>query len=245
MNGFLTLSQVGRLGLLVTLLGIAGPLAAQEKPEHSDAEKAAMAEVKKLGGQVMELAQTDPHLEVAYHLTDGQVGDDHLKPLANMPLLVSINLRGTAITNAGLAHLKQAKSLKRLHLEKTQITDEGLAHLAALENLEYLNLYGTAITDAGLKHLEGLKNLRKLYLWQTKVTDAGVSALKQKLPELNAIQGLSLTPPPEKKEEPKPEEAKKEEKKPEPKKEEPKKEELKKPEPKKEEPKKEEPKKPE
>lgn len=211
---------IRRFGVLAALAGImAGNAAApaqeaadkpQEKLEHNDAEKAAMSEIRKLGGQVMELAQTDPHLEVAYHLTDGDVGDDHLKPLANMPLLVSVNLRGTKITNAGLVHLKDVKSLKRLHLEKTAITDEGLANLSGLENLEYLNLYGTAVTDAGLKHLESLKALRKVYLWETKVTDAGVTALKQKLPELQVIQGVSLAPPPEKKEEPKPEEPKKE-----------------------------------
>jgi hypothetical protein len=200
------LSRIGGLGVMSLLLGFAIPcqaFAEDEKPkqklEHTDAEKAAMAAIKKLGGHVMELAQTDAHLEVAYHLTDGKVGDDHLKPLADMPLLVSLNLRGTEITNVGLANLKDVKSLKRLHLEKTQITDEGLANLAGLENLEYLNLYGTPITDAGLKHLEGLKNLRKLYLWETQVTDAGVADLKQKLPDFTIIQVLSLDPPHEKK----------------------------------------------
>lgn len=203
-----------RFGFSVVLFGILASVAgwgnvpslqaqeeeAPENLEHSEAEKSAMAEVRKLGGHVMELAQNDPHLEVAFHLADGKVGDDHLKPVAKMPLLVSLNLRGTEITNAGLARLKEAEGLKKLHLEKTQITDEGLAHLANLKNLEYLNLYGTAVTDAGLKHLKELKNLKKLYLWQTKVTDKGVEELKKSLPDVNVIRGLSIAKPEEKKE---------------------------------------------
>ena len=189
--------RFGLVALMAGLFGFVLPISAQEaadkpkeKLEHTDAEKAAMAEIRKLGGHVMELAQTDPHLEVAYHLTDGDVGDDHLKPLANMPLLVSVNLRGTKITNAGLAHLKGVKSLKRLHLEKTTVTDEGLAFLAGLENLEYLNLYGTKITDEGLQHLASLKKLKKLYLWQTNVSESGVQTLKTALPALEVDTGI-------------------------------------------------------
>jgi len=120
------------LGWCLALIHPSAMPAQEQKLEHTDAEKAAMAEIKKLGGHVMELAQTDPHLEVAFHLTDGKVGDDHLKPLANMPLLVAVNLRGTEITNAGLAHLKTAKSLKKLHLERTNITVAGLAKVATV-----------------------------------------------------------------------------------------------------------------
>ncbi len=92
----LVMKSLALSALMAGLFGL--PLAAQEaadkpqeKLEHNEAEKAAMAEIRKLGGHVMELAQTDPHLEVAYHLTDGDVSDDHLKPLANMPLLVAVN----------------------------------------------------------------------------------------------------------------------------------------------------------
>lgn len=223
---------------LTVLAAFSGQVCADdEKPAdkavaHTPAELKAMEQLRNNGATVMEVAKNDTRLDVAFHLTDGEVKDEHLTPLANTPLLWSLNLRGTAITNAGLKNLADAKNLTRLHLEQTKVDDAGLAHLQKLEGLEYLNLYGTAVTDAGLKNLEGLKNLQRLYLWQTKVTDAGVKSLQSKLPKLEIIRGLSLTPP--KKEEPK---------KPEPKKPAPKKEEPKKPEPKKEAPKKAEPKK--
>jgi hypothetical protein len=187
-----------------------GLATAQEKPARTEAENAAIAQIKKSGGQVMELAQNDPRLDVAFHLADGKITDAELAPLAGLPQVAQLNLRGREITNAGLAYLKNLKGLIRLHLEKTKVTDDGLQELKGLENLEYLNLYGTEVTDAGLKHLEGLKKLRKLYLWQTKVTDAGVAGLKVAIPELQIIRGVELAKPAEEK---KPEEAKPEEKK--------------------------------
>ena len=183
-------------------------LSAQEKPAPTEAEKAAMAEIKKLGGNVLEIAQNDPRLDVAFHLADTKINDTHLALVKNLPRTMILNLRGAEITDAGLVNLKDLKGLTKLHLEKTKITDVGLEQLKGLENLEYLNLYGTAVSDAGLKHLEGLKKLKRLYLWQTQATDGGVAALKAAVPGVQIVRALELPKP-----EPKPEE-KKEEKKP-------------------------------
>jgi len=200
--------------LLLVAAGFASPLVAQEKPAEkpmpTEAEKQAIAQIKKLGGLVLEIAQNDPRLDVAFHLADAKITDAEValvKPLTRTAIL---NLRGTEVSDAGLANLAELKGLTKLHLEKTKVTDAGLVHLKGLENLEYLNLYGTAVTDAGLKHLEGLRKLKKLYLWQTQVTDAGVAALKQALPDIQITRGLELAKPlePEKKEEKKPEEKK-------------------------------------
>jgi len=205
-----------RLLSVMTIMGSMGlGLAiAADKPALTDAEKAAVADIKKSGGQVMELAQNDARLDVAFHLADGKITDEQLVPLKNLPQVAQLNLRGREITNAGLVNLKDLKGLVRLHLEKTKVTDDGLQNLKGLENLEYLNLYGDEITDAGLKHLEGLKKLRKIYLWQTKVTDAGAGALKAAIPEIKIDRGIEpAKPAEEKKEEPKAEEKKPEEKK--------------------------------
>lgn len=189
---------------------VAGGLGAQDKPMPTEAEKQAVAAIKKLGGQVLEIAQNDPRQDVAFHLADAKITDAEVALVKNLPRMAHLNLRGTEVTDAGLAHLKDSKALVRLHLEKTKITDAGLEHLKGLENLEYLNLYGTAVTDAGLKHLEGLKKLKRLYLWQTQATDAGVAALKQAVPDVQIVRGLDLAKPAE----PKAEEKKPEEKKP-------------------------------
>ncbi len=180
--------------LLCTLLAAvsSSTLLAQDKPKEekpkeaaklTPAESDAIAAVKKGGGAVLQVAQNDPRLDIAFHLADSKpdepIGDKHValvKPLGNV--IYSLNLRGTAVTDKGLEELKGLKSLVRLHLERTKITDAGLAHLAALENLEYLNLYGTEVTDAGVQSLAGLKKLKRVYVWQTKVTEEGQAKFK-------------------------------------------------------------------
>lgn len=177
---------------LVASMFVGGILTVQadDKTPPTEAEKAATAKIRQLGGRVSEVAQNDNHLEVSYFMTGGKVTDEALAPLKDLAAkLVLLNLQGTEITDAGLANIKDLKGLTKLHLEKTKIGDAGLEHLKGLENLTYLNLYGTPIGDAGLKHLEGLKKLKKLYVWQTQVTDAGVAALKAAVPELTIVRG--------------------------------------------------------
>ncbi|GIX04120.1 MAG: hypothetical protein KatS3mg113_1126 [Planctomycetaceae bacterium] len=172
---------------------------AQNPPtkELSPEEKEAIAQLRKLGGLVIEVAQNDPRLDVSLHLADTKIENQHLVFLKPLERIAALNLRGTEVSDEGLQHLAHLKGLVRLHLEKTKITDAGLVHLKGLENLEYLNLYGTAVTDAGLNHLAGLKKLKRLYLWQTQVTDAGVAALKQALPDVQIIRGQDLAKPAE------------------------------------------------
>jgi hypothetical protein len=193
----------------VASLFVSVGLAQENKPsQRSDSELQAIAKLKEQGVHVLELAQNDPRLEVAFHLQADSFKDDSLALVSALKDVYSLNLRGTKVSDDALAQIKDCTSLVRLHLERTPVTDAGLAHLKSLANLYYLNLYGTAVTDAGLEHLKGLKNLRRLYLWQTKVTDAGVEALKKEIPELQVVRGVEEAKPAEA-----PKEAPKEEKK--------------------------------
>lgn len=179
------------------VFAIAPALHAQQPAPRSEAEQQAIAEIRRNGGSVMELAQNDSRLFVAYHLADGEIGDEQLAPLAKLSRVYELNLRGTEITDEGLAHIAGLTDLVRLHLERTKIGDAGLAHLKGLTNLEYLNLYGTRVTDAGLAQLAGLKKLKRVYVWETKVTEEGIAAIKQALPAVDVIRGGDL-PAPEK-----------------------------------------------
>jgi hypothetical protein len=160
--------------------------AAESAPVSPEAE-AAIAEIQKTGGTVMQLAQNDDSLVVDFHLGGTALGNDGLAQVKTLPKVVQLDLKDTQVTDEGLAHLAGIATLAKLHLEKTKITDAGLAHLKDLGNLEYLNLYGTAVTDAGLEHLKGLKNLKKLYVWQTQVTDEGIAKLKEALPDVTVV----------------------------------------------------------
>ena len=88
--------------------------------------------------------------------------------------LRSLNLGGTDVTDAGLAHLRGLEKLSSLDLRVTVVTDAGLARLASLKGLESLNLSATKVSDAGLAHLKGLATLHSLNLNGTGVTDAGL-----------------------------------------------------------------------
>ena len=106
--------------------------------------------------------------------------------------LVSLNLKGTRVTSAGLVHLKGLVELQVLHLERTAVDDRQMGQLGQLQQLKYLNLYGTKVTDKTLVHLRKLKNLKRLYVWQTGVTANGAARLTQTLPQLKVVRGLDL-----------------------------------------------------
>ena len=78
----------------------------------------------------------------------------------------------------------EACRLQKLNLQGTRVTDAGLAHLARMPRLEFLDLRDTQVTDAGLAHLSALERLRSLRLGQTKVTTSGIEALQKALPHL-------------------------------------------------------------
>jgi len=188
----------------------------------SHADEAAIKQIEELGGSVRQIAANVEDHEAAFHLSDKEITDEALKPLASVDNLVWLYLQGTKITDDGLQHISGITTLTKLHLEKTAVGDEGVKHLGGLENLEYLNLYGTKVSDAGLEHLKGLKNLKKLYLWQSAVTEEGAEALRAAMPDTEVVLGakLAVVKPAEPEEEKK-EDKKEEEKKPEAKAEEP------------------------
>lgn len=123
-----------------------------------------------------------------------------LEPLA--PRLVWADLARTAVTDAGLAALRDCTELRRLSLGSTAIGDAGLEHLGRMTKLESLNLFGTAVTDAGLARLEKLAALKRVFVWRTAVTDAGVERLRTAIPGIAIDRGgyaeemAKLAPPP-------------------------------------------------
>ena len=186
--------------MLVAACLMAGPSVVAQDSKQQD--QAAVQAVRQAGGQVLELAQNDPRLDVTFHLSNVELTADKLKSLEGIKArLTHLNLRGTNLNDELAANLKPLTELTRLHLEKTSITDAALAHLGGMQKLEYLNIYGNNITDAGLEHLNSLSALKKLYVWETKVTLDGVRKLREKLPELEIIGGPE-EPKPEKPKEP-------------------------------------------
>lgn len=153
---------------LEAMFGAAEP----EEPPQTLAELQSVMEKlgTELGATISPLAQNEPWLACNASLNK-DFGDAELAKLEPLKTnLQWLDLGGTKVTDAGLAHVAGMKRLTRLHLERTAITDAGLACVSKLRHLEYLNLYSTAVSDAGLQHLRRLARLQKLFLWQTRVT---------------------------------------------------------------------------
>ena len=100
-----------------------------------------------------------------------------------LPSLKSLELIGSAITDATLASLGRRPGLNSLDVSRTKVTDAGIAHLSSQIDLELLRLNDTAVTDEGIKNLKGLTRLRALHLDRTAITDAGMVHLGA-MPEL-------------------------------------------------------------
>jgi hypothetical protein len=109
-----------------------------------------------------ELADLSRIQDQIVHLKLGntRIGGDFMKEIAAMPLLITLDLHHTKITDRDL---------------------EGLKNLAYLESL---NLVGTAIGDKGLSILAKIKSLKRIYLWQTQVTEKGLQQLKKTRPDV-------------------------------------------------------------
>ena len=111
----------------------------------------------------------------------------HFNGLADLTELeeFSLDIHGSHVTDAGLAHLSGMNNLQRLILYDLPITDAGLVHLEGLTNLQELWLHGTKISGNGLVHLHGLTKLTLLSLNRTlytQFTDTGIKDLQQALP---------------------------------------------------------------
>ncbi|MGA2064768.1 MAG: hypothetical protein ABSG86_07355 [Thermoguttaceae bacterium] len=122
-------------------------------------------------------------------LTQTAVTDAGLEHLKGLTQLQSLYL-GSEVTDAGLEHLKDFTQLRTLNLRATAVTDAGLEHLKGFAQLQSLCL-GAKVTDAGLEHLKGLRQLQSLDLSGTRVTDAGLEHLEG-LPHLQSLH-LGLT----------------------------------------------------
>ena len=155
---------------LVVVIGCAGLLGSYRvwHSRRQAQQREAAAAVVALGGTAQpSLSSTSP---ISVILERG-----------NAPNLFTLN--ELAVEDDDLKFLESAPATRSLWLFKNNITDEGLVHLKDLKSLEVLDLRrNPGITDAGLMHLEGLSNLKHLYLIHTSVTPTGVSQLQQKLP---------------------------------------------------------------
>src|SRR5437588_7286372 len=108
---------------------------------------------------------------VSVELRKWTIKDDDLKEVAGLTKLFGLDLRETAVTAAGLEHLKG--SFKVLHLPPSAQTNTGVKRYLDLVKPKptMLSLVGWKVDGGVVKELAGQKQLRKLVLAGIPVTD--------------------------------------------------------------------------
>src|SRR5262249_18512875 len=88
-----------------------------------------------------------------------RIANAHLPHVAAMHQLRELDLRGTAVSDAGVAGLSSLSELEVLKLDRTHVGDAGVEFLPSLTKLRVLSLRQTRVTDATLQRLLALKRL--------------------------------------------------------------------------------------
>jgi Leucine Rich repeat len=104
--------------------------------------------------------------------------DRAMAAIGSLHGLQELQLFRPAITNGGLAPLKELKELKVLVIADARISDSGLNALKDHETLEDLDLSGTNLTNAAGDLLKTIAKLKSLNVSKTKFGDAGAADLK-------------------------------------------------------------------
>jgi hypothetical protein len=121
--------------------------------------------------------RTDGHAEPVPKKLSDRVTDDWLRRLAGQDQLRRLEVSGTAVTSAGLVHLKELTNIERLNLCLTAVDDRGFEHLAGMTSMRRMVICASKITGTGFRHLHGMKQLESINLHSAPASDAGLEAI--------------------------------------------------------------------
>ena len=141
-------------------------------------------------GRIVELnldERTDGHKAAEAKAAKDRVTDDWLKLVEGQKDLRKLSLSGTAVTSAGLVHLKDLTNLEALNVCLTAVDDEGLAYLTSLDKMRRMTVCASQVTGSGFRHLGNMKQLESINLHSSPASDAGLEAIG-KLPSLRRLE---------------------------------------------------------
>jgi hypothetical protein len=116
---------------------------------------------------------------------DSDVADSDLAAISSLGSLSSLDLRGTKVTDAGLAHLAHT-NVTILHLPAS-ITDAGLAYLERMPTLAALDISLTQVSATGIAHQVRASQSKEVHLLEVLVnpeciTDESLATMRVGLP---------------------------------------------------------------
>src|SRR5260221_6332048 len=107
-------SWFGAAAAMVLAIGVT---AAEMSPEQKDVQGKLQAK----GGLVIPVAANTDALVVSLSTAGKTAGDAELALVKSLPKVEQLDLRGTAVTDKGLAALEGMTTLTTLHLENTDV----------------------------------------------------------------------------------------------------------------------------
>jgi hypothetical protein len=159
--------------------------------EYFRVTRASLAGIRQpLSGPLARVAAlTDPQFDglESLDLTGSAVTDADLAGLERLTALRRLVLDGTGVRVPTLIHLKGLTHLKELRLGCPGISDLAAGFLMELKGLEQLSLAGSGLTDAGVEKLKTLSGLQKLDLTGAPVSPAAVAGLQKALPGCHIV----------------------------------------------------------
>jgi mono/diheme cytochrome c family protein/uncharacterized membrane protein len=157
------------------------------KQSISAADEADLARIRKHGLLANPISKDQNYIEVnainAPRVTNKELAD--LRSINAQ--IIRLKLGNTGVNGDFMKEIADMPLLIFLDLQHTKMADQDLESLKNLAYLESINLVGTPISDRGLLTLAKIKSLKRLYLWQTRITEKGVAQLKKNRPDI-AIQ---------------------------------------------------------
>lgn len=132
--------------------------------------------------------RTDGHQEPEAKPLTQRVHNETLRLLAGQDALRRLELSGTAVTSAGLVHLKDLTSLQFLNLCLTGVSDEGFEYLSNLTRMRRMTVCSSRITGTGFAHLTNMTQLESINLHSSPAIDAGLEAISK----LSSLQRLEI-----------------------------------------------------
>lgn len=126
---------------------------------------------------MVKLGNSDPKLVPDPARPRNAITDVGLSGLASLGELQALHLSGAAITDAGLARLRELPAMRELALDRTPIAGSGLSGWASIGLLMMVNLDDTLFSDSALASFRGAKSLHDLNLRRTRVAGPGLAHL--------------------------------------------------------------------
>ena len=125
------------------------------------------------------------------NITGTKITDAGIAHLAGLSRLRTVYFQWDShLTGACLVHLRDKKELTWLGVFTAGLRDDHLKHIEGLHQLETLLLRSPSLGDPGMTHIRGLTALKRLWIDNSMVTGRGLEQLR----DLKNLERLSLPP---------------------------------------------------